>query len=421
MNILVENGSHHMLNMGDVGMLQVGLQRILDHYPDANLHVITQNPERLLNIFPFAIPVSSRGMVLWQRKTYFSRLVRHLPAKFSERLNNLENKYTAGSPHRTYFLKRRFTNINQRDAIDLDEYFQAIKNADAVISTGNGLINDMFVQSSQALLDTFTMAHAFHKPTAMFGLGFGPLENYSTIEKVRAVFPRLKILCFREGLTSLPLMSALGIQQDNVIVTGDDAVELAYQPGKQISGNYLGFNLRLSNASQVSENKLAEVKQVLKEVSSRLQTQIIPIPVIFKPPYDDISSIKKVIGSLKVDYQDAEAINTPADLVRQISRCRIVITGAYHSAVYALAQGIPVIALAKSEYYQSKFGGLSDQFGGGCKIVYYDDPCFRFKLFEEIIDMWNRADQYRDHLLAAAECQVLSSRSAWKQFLINLS
>ena len=30
---------------------------------------------------------------------------------------------------------------------------------------------------------------------------------------------------------------------------------------------------------------------------------------------------------------------------------RLVITGSYHAGVFALAQGVPVLALAKSAYY----------------------------------------------------------------------
>jgi polysaccharide pyruvyl transferase WcaK-like protein len=57
-----------------------------------------------------------------------------------------------------------------------------------------------------------------------------------------------------------------------------------------------------------------------------------------------------------------------------VSRCRVVVTGSYHAGVFALAQGIPVVATAASRYYHDKFSGLADLFGGGGDIVDVGSP-----------------------------------------------
>ena len=54
-------------------------------------------------------------------------------------------------------------------------------------------------------------------------------------------------------------------------------------------------------------------------------------------------------------------------------------TGAYHAAVFALAQGIPVVCLSNSPYYLAKFQGLEDLFGVGCTIVTLSEPDFADK------------------------------------------
>jgi polysaccharide pyruvyl transferase WcaK-like protein len=51
----------------------------------------------------------------------------------------------------------------------------------------------------------------------------------------------------------------------------------------------------------------------------------------------------------------------------------VVVAGSYHAAVFALSQGIPVVALVKSPYYVNKMVGLGDQFGAGCEIVRLDE------------------------------------------------
>ena len=45
-------------------------------------------------------------------------------------------------------------------------------------------------------------------------------------------------------------------------------------------------------------------------------------------------------------------------VVRMAGRCRTVFTGSYHAAVFALAQGTPVVAIAASPYY---FQNATDQ------------------------------------------------------------
>jgi polysaccharide pyruvyl transferase WcaK-like protein len=421
-NILVENGSYHMQNMGDVGMLQVGLNRILNIFPaDTRIFVLTTNPEKLKKICPSAIPVSGEGRKAWQRKTYFSKAFNRFPGKIADAYNNFEKSQTIHSPRGAYLFKRYFSNVKRREIPGLIEYFEAIKHADAVVSTGGGLINDWFVDSSQAVLDTFITAQSFGKPTAMFGLGFGPVENPTTIEKVRNVFPKLKMLCFREGLSSLPLLDSLGIPRELVSITGDDAIELAYRERKQNPGKGIGFNIRIYRHSQVPPEAIVQIGQILSNITKELCAEIIPTPVTFRTSHSDLASIRQVLGSLAVDTTQAEKIIMPIDLIHQISRCRIVITGAYHSAVYALAQGIPVIALAKSRYYQNKFAGLSDQFGTGCKIVYYDDPDFSNVLSNEIVALWKNADQYQSPLLSAAVSQIAESESAWGRFAMGLS
>ena len=60
-------------------------------------------------------------------------------------------------------------------------------------------------------------------------------------------------------------------------------------------------------------------------------------------------------------------------MIRQIQRCRLVVTGSYHAGVFALASGIPVVGLAKSSYYRDKFLGLADMFAVGCETVTLDE------------------------------------------------
>ena len=46
-----------------------------------------------------------------------------------------------------------------------------------------------------------------------------------------------------------------------------------------------------------------------------------------------------------------QRFDSPMQMIRKIQRCRLIVTGSYHPAVFALAKGIPAIALVKSVTY----------------------------------------------------------------------
>jgi colanic acid/amylovoran biosynthesis protein len=86
----------------------------------------------------------------------------------------------------------------------------------------------------------------------------------------------------------------------------------------------------------------------------------------------------------------------------------VVVTGSYHSAVLALAQGIPVVGFAKSEYYANKLLGVTNEFGGLCKVVLLTGQNAEQELYDAVIDTWQNAPNFSAALLRSAETQVQS-------------
>ena len=90
-----------------------------------------------------------------------------------------------------------------------------------------------------------------------------------------------------------------------------------------------------------------------------------------------------------------------------MKRCRVVVTGSYHPAVFALSQGIPVVCLVKSDYYACKFLGLKDQFGAGCEILsLLENEQLQDRLTAVMTIAWRSADDVTPSLLDAARRQV---------------
>lgn len=143
---------------------------------------------------------------------------------------------------------------------------------------------------------------------------------------------------------------------------------------------------------------------------------MIPVPISGVPGEADAETIRQLLHGYEQQPVDCdEEVDTPLKVIRRIQRCRVVVSGSYHAAVFALAMGIPAIGLAGSAYYEDKFLGLADQFGPGCGVVFLHDPDLPARLACAIDEAWQCAGQIRPQLLAAAARQVELSHAAYRR------
>ena len=105
----------------------------------------------------------------------------------------------------------------------------------------------------------------------------------------------------------------------------------------------------------------------------------------------------------------------PAATIRHVGGCRLVVTGTFHTAVFALSQGIPAVGIARSPMYVDKFAALADQFGRGCRAIALTDANAMSELEAAVDDAWRQAPAWRPELLAAAERQIALGRAAYQR------
>ena len=142
---------------------------------------------------------------------------------------------------------------------------------------------------------------------------------------------------------------------------------------------------------------------------------LLPVPIAFHDCADDRDTIRQLLSESDQVSAGDDSLDSPAMLIEQVARCRILVTGAYHAAVFALGQGIPVVCLASSEYYVAKFQGLEDLYETGCTIVQLDQPNAGEKLADALEHTWNSSDTFRAPLLRSAGRQVKQSREAYQK------
>lgn len=417
MRILIDNGSYLMVNQGDIAMLQVAVARLRTLWPEAALTVVTHEPEALAKYCPDVEPLTLRQRYDWYRLWRLSgRFYHKRPARVSHRWLRMDRYIWRGLPvlGQAWSRLRRRQSPSRADIAEINAFLSALFAADLVVASGGGYIMDGFRHHAGAVLDTLETAQQLGKPTAMFSQGLGPVQYPSLRAKAKAVFPKVDLIALRERPAGLPFLVSLGVSPDRIVITGDDSIELAYRERAARPGAGIGISLRTSWYSEVDSRLIEMVRLVVHSAARRYGAPLIPVPISFHQDESDVDTICRLISGFNHTSDEVRHLNTPAKVIEQAGQCRMVVTGCYHAAVFALAQGIPAVGLARSAYYRNKFMGLADQFGPGCQVLTLDDDHFQENLEAAIDRAWQSADQIRPVLLGAAAYQIEAGRAAYQ-------
>ncbi|MBE9158417.1 polysaccharide pyruvyl transferase family protein [Nodosilinea sp. LEGE 06152] len=421
MRILVENSGYRLLNMGDLAMLTVALSRLDRLFPHSSIQVLTSDPEKLSEIFPSTKPISVQARMTWfsplAARYYQLPLIRY----FSKLGLFLENLLRRHKP--TLFLRILSLKLKKKAGL-LEEVrllMDALYRADIVIATGGGYITDEFKCETQPRLAMLSLANQLGIPTILVGQGLGPVQDLELQRQIKKTLAQADLICLREQLASVALINYIGIPNVPILITGDDAIELAYKARTEHIGSGIGINLRVAPYSEVGESIVQTLRLVFLNIASKFQASLIPIPIDHSA-YDglvdpDSTTIEKLVGQDSRDLGGGAELDTPLKIIEQVGRCRVVITGSYHAGVFALSQGIPVVGLAKSKYYVDKFFGLADQFGVGCSVLMLDEIDLENKLTDCTKNLWNEAETLRPILLDAARAQIQAGIIAYQKIL----
>jgi colanic acid/amylovoran biosynthesis protein len=300
-------------------------------------------------------------------------------------------------------------------ARDLRRFVDAVRTADLVVVNGAGIMTDAFRDHAFGILATLDLAARRGIPTAMFGQGLGPIDDPDLRRRAAEVLPRVSLIAVRESKASVPLLKSLGVVPSRIVVTGDDAIELAMPSAESLRASAgidrraIGINVRIAPYADVAPTMLSDVRTVLSDAARTRGARLVGIPIAHHGGGMDLETLRDLL-----DGEDGAAqLDTPRAVIDRIGECRVVVTGSYHGAVFALARGIPAVALVKSPYYAAKMTGVADQFGLGCDVVRLDADDLRTTLRDAIDRAWDSADRVKGPLLEAAADQVRRGRMAY--------
>lgn len=418
MKILVENSGYSLLNLGDLAMLQVAVDRLRALWPEAILHVVTSAPDLLHALVPgtFAEDRFHAGRTqLRQRWSLFGPLHHVFPGRSKSVLAGFEDSLHRMDwrPCRNWAAYRL-----SRHGVDLSplrRYEQLMSESDALVATGGGYITDTFSRHALGVTESAFRFARRGRPVAFFGQGLGPFRGGRLWRQTAQTFRAADLISLREGRVGPEILRRMGVEPSKWVVTGDDAIEAAHALCPERLGSRIGFNVRNARYSDVEPDTTGRLFDSVRAFADRMGSEVVPVP-ISRHEGEELDALPDLFPDPTAARALCEGLDTPAKVIQHVGTCRLVITGSYHAAVFALSQGIPSIGLAKSAYYQDKFQGLADQFGEGCNVVCLDDPAWTGRLATLLEEAWATAEAWRPGLLHTAETQIELGRGAYRRF-----
>lgn len=439
MRILLDQAVYDQRNKGNVALLQAAINRLIELWPDAEISVLTEAPYILKLYCPRVYPVSVHSWQNWtEKRSQFEKFHKWVPDSVLQFLldarEEMWHRYPElmGGDWRQRVKKflgrgknqpvtkmgtspKESTNVDENPEEENKDFLQAIQNADLVVATGGGYLCDTDKKYTLQVFYTLEMGVRLGKPVAMVGQGVGPMNDPDLRARLGKLLPALDLILIREPKTGQALMDSLGVPSDRVMMSGDDAIEMSYKARVDKLGTHIGVNLRFARYTEVGQSYIEKIRSVLHHSARKHLAPLMSLPISCNVHEGDLEVIQALFKGYKPVSISWRRFDSPQTIIKKVSRCRLVVTGAYHPAVFALSQGIPVVGLVKSQAYIDKFSALVDEFGPACQLLHLDDEKLQEKLETAIDTAWSSTEEVRPHLLHAAIRQIEWGKAGYQR------
>ncbi len=410
--VLVENGEYWLRNRGDIAMMVTTVERLRARWPQARIGVLTHQPAVLRALLPEAEPISGPDWS-WGSDGWAGRVSRTAATKLIGPAALRWRAATDGPKDRIRALRAEAAPAVVAEPAAAErsaEVPAAVREASLVLALGGGYLTDVDKYQAHRTLDLLEHAHSQGIPTALVGQGIGPLRDPHLLDRAAEVLPGVDFVALRENRRGPELLARLGVAPEQTMVTGDDAVEFGYRLRDARIGADLGLCLRVAEYAPVGAAARETLGRVVRDRATALDAGLMPLIISEYASEDRRSTLPLLAGAARHRPPVGRG-GTPQDVARQVARCRVLVTSAYHLAVFALSQGIPAVGITASEYYDDKFHGLAGMFGAGLRVVHLDDPDLDSALREAVDELWAAAPGLRDPLQQTAVEQIDASRA----------
>lgn len=274
----------------------------------------------------------------------------------------------------------------------LGEVRQAIKVSDGLISGGGSLLQDATSPKTiPYYLGVLKIAQWLGKPTFIYAQGVGPVNRKLFYPMIRSIFRKCTYISVRD-MQSGELLQSMGISGEAIHVVPDPVMGLPLPEGEGVQSDFnprsaLGDN-DVASVSSIEEHRDSFEEPLLQSSLSNRETEGEgPLPVIgisvrywhperkelkavaeglkalaaqrpvhlrflpFHQP-DDLEASQFIAsgigdisnnGSIISFYRDEKQ---PQDMLREVSRCDMILGMRLHSLIYAANQRVPLLGIS---------------------------------------------------------------------------
>ncbi|MFE3442745.1 polysaccharide pyruvyl transferase family protein [Nocardia sp. NPDC059180] len=412
--VLIDNGEYWLRNRGDIAMMAVTVERLRQHWPRARIGMLTCQPAILRTMVPAAEPIDAARP--WGRRGRLpgwvgSDLVGPAALRWRAATEAPKSQLRAVRAAMVHGQQVPPPAPGNGPGSPIPA---AADSASLVLALGGGYMTDVDLYQAHRTLDLLEYAQRRGVPTAMIGQGLGPMQDQRLFDRAAAVLPLVDFIALRESRRGPDLLRRLGVAQERVMITGDDAVEFGYRMRRADVGTDIGLCLRVADYARIGDRAREILGAVVRARAADLGAGITPLIISEYDDEDRRWTLPLLRGATRVRAPIGRA-GTAQAVAEQVGRCRILVTSVYHLAVFALAQGIPAVCVTASQYYDDKFYGLADMFGAGTRIVHLDDEALAETLTEAIDELWQSAVPSRVRLRCRASEQIEASRAGLRR------
>ncbi len=367
MKIILFGGDNGFQNLGDQAMLLEVYRRLNCIFSGAEFLVLASKPEDVIQIpevkyismldaqYGFNLPRIAGKLFRFNK-------IRIMFALFARKYISFFCSLEKFRLSRAFFSKKQFFFINY------------IKTADLIVNYGSGGINDIWGEVTIIQWSLiYRLAEIYLIPTVITGQGIGPIKNKLFERILKKSLDSVAFITLREHLFSADYLRKIGIKNNVIYETADDAIALPIpieinkvlkKEKIESNENKIGVHIRLTNyTSDFCRQEKIEIALFLDQLGKRIGAKIFFIPLCYNPKESDENFGKEISDIMAYkNFIHIQEKYEPGIIKGIIGSMDINIGFSYHFALFSFSSGIPEMTFYSNDYYKFKIVGLATLF-----------------------------------------------------------
>jgi polysaccharide pyruvyl transferase WcaK-like protein len=241
---------------------------------------------------------------------------------------------------------------------------EAIRSSDLLLYAGGGYLNALRpigVHNAELLA---LAAARLDVPWALFGHSVGPFREAAPSVRVRRLLEGATAVGIRESRSAWEARSIAPRMVPDV--TGDPSLLVPREaPGaKHRDPEWIGVHARdfnFRNFPSIAGEPPLSLGDAITMIAGRLKAEVVYIETAATPAHDDRGINERLDAMVLPSVRRGPPVRYSPGGVR-LPPVSVVVAASYHVCLRALASGLPIIAVATSEYQRHKLRGLFELF-----------------------------------------------------------